>query len=331
MPIPGSEEFGQCVRELVFGPSHKVLSAGRARTAHTPGGTGALRVAAEFLRRTSPDATVHLSDPTWANHKNIFSAAGLTLASYPYYDAETHGLDFEAMASALGEVPAGDVVVLHACCHNPTGVDPSAEQWQRIASIAAERGFLPLFDFAYQGFGEGLEADAVGVRAVAEKVDEMLLASSFSKNFGLYRERTGGMTLIAASPEQADGAFTHVKAAIRSNYSNPPAHGGAIVTTVLTDAPLRDQWEGEVAQMRERIHEMRRLFVQTLKDKGVQRDFSFIERQSGMFSFSGLTREQVDRLREEYSIYVVGSGRINVAGMTAENMDRLCEALAKVL
>ena len=235
------------------------------------------------------------------------------------------------MLRDLEQVQPGDVVLLHACCHNPTGIDPTDAEWETLARTSAEKGWMPLFDFAYQGFARGLEEDAAGLRAFTRHNPELLIASSFSKNFGLYNERVGAFTLVAADGEQAETAFSQVKSIIRANYSNPPAHGGAIVATVLDDAGLRQRWEAEVAQMRERIHAMRTLFVTTLREKGVTRDFSFIERQNGMFSFSGLNPDQVARLRDEFGIYIVGSGRISVAGMTRANMDALCTAIAAVL
>ena len=330
-PIDGTPEYGRVVRELIFGGTHALVGDGRAATAQTPGGTGALRVAADFITARLPGTRVWLSDPTWANHASIFGAAGVETASYPYYDAGAKQLDFERMASGLKEIPSTDVVLLHGCCQNPTGMDPTVEQWDRIAAIAANRGWTPLVDFAYQGFADGLEEDAAGVRIIAEKVPELFVCTSFSKNFGLYRERVGALTVIGETPDTTEKALSHVKKCIRANYSNPPAHGGLIVTAVLQDAALRAAWEKEVAEMRERINGMRSLFVDTLKAKGVTRDYSFLTRQRGMFSLSGLTKEQVAALRDRYSIYVVGSGRINVAGMTAGNMDYLCEAIADVL
>lgn len=331
LPIDGPPEYGQAVQQLLFGAKHEIVTGARAATAQTPGGTGALRVAAEYLRRLHPDAAVWLSEPTWPNHPQILDAAGVATKSYPYFDARINGLAFEAMLDALRQVPAGDVVLLHACCHNPTGVDPTPEQWQQIGEVLAERGALPLVDFAYQGFASGLREDAVGLLAVAERVPELLIASSFSKNFGLYSERTGALTVVAGETAQAQAVMSHVKKCIRANYSNPPAHGGRIVTTILADDTLRAQWEAEVQRMRDRINGMRTLFVQTLKAKGAPGDFSFIATQNGMFSFSGLTAKQVALLREEHAIYIVGSGRINVAGMTADNMDRLCDAIVDVL
>lgn len=331
LPIDGPAEYAAATQALIFGPEHEIVLSGRAVTAQTPGGTGALRVAGDFLKRMRPDATVWLSEPTWPNHPNVFASAGVRVAAYAYFDAGRNGVDFDAMLDAVRSIPAGDVLVLHGCCHNPTGADLSAAQWEAVAQVCGERGILPLIDFAYQGFGEGLDADAVGVRTIARHCEEFLVASSFSKNFGLYNERVGALTLVAATSQAAQAALSHVKRCIRTNYSNPPAHGGQIVRTVLGDPALRSQWEAEVTAMRERINTMRSLFVETLNEMGVDRDFSFIAHQRGMFSFSGLTPEQVHALRERHSVYIVGSGRINVAGMTSSNMDYLCAAIADVL
>ncbi|HUS39854.1 MAG: amino acid aminotransferase [Pirellulales bacterium] len=331
LPMTGLPEFGSCVQQLLFGSGHDLVEGGRAVTAQTPGGTGALRVAGDFVRTMAPGAKIWLSDPTWPNHPGIFQAAGLAVETYPYFDAATNSLAADSMLTALGRIPAGDVVVLHGCCHNPTGVDPSVEQWQQIAEVVRQRRLLPLIDFAYQGFAEGLESDAGGVRVVVEAVPEALLCSSFSKNFGLYNERVGALTLIGRDRSQTDLALGHLKLRIRTNYSNPPVHGATIVTTILQDPAQRTVWEDEVRQMRSRINGMRELFVKTLRDKGVSRDFSFISRQRGMFSFSGLTPDQVESLRKEYAIYIVSSGRVNVAGMTEANMDPLCEAIAAVV
>ena len=331
LSIDGSPEYAAAVQGLLFGRDHEILTSHRSVTAQAPGGTGALRVAADFIARMFPKARVWLSDPTWPNHPSIFKAAGLETGVYPYFDAATNGIKFDAMLAALNTIPAGDVVLLHGCCHNPTGADLTPSQWQQIATVVAERKLLPLIDFAYQGFGDGLEADAVGMRAMCQPGQEILIASSFSKNFGLYNERVGALTLVANTEQAADTALGHLKLAIRANYSSPPAHGAAIVTTILRDPALRAQWEQEVADMRERINQMRHLFVETLNEKGVQQDFSFIAHQRGMFSFSGLTPTHVKALREQHGVYIVGSGRISVAGMTEGNMDYLCEAIAAVL
>lgn len=331
LAIDGTPEYNRAVQSLLLGDDHEIVRSERAVTVQSPGGTGALRIAGDFLHRHFPNARLWLSQPTWANHPKIFQAAGIDVQSYPYFDATNNGLDFSAMLAALNEIPAGDVVLLHGCCHNPTGVDPTPAQWEQIADAAQERGWLPLVDFAYQGFGDGLNRDASGLRALCRPGLELLVASSFSKNFGLYQERIGALTLVAADDGAAARGLSHLKIAVRTSYSNPPAHGSAIVAEILSDETLRVQWESEVAAMRARINGMRQLFVDTLSAKGAQGDFSFIARQRGMFSYSGLSDDQVQRLREEYAIYIVGGGRINVAGMTAANMDALCTAIAAVL
>ncbi|MBI1321103.1 MAG: aminotransferase class I/II-fold pyridoxal phosphate-dependent enzyme [Candidatus Hydrogenedens sp.] len=331
LPIPGPEEYGACVRELLFGADHEVLASGRAVSAQTPGGTGALRVAGDFIHKNLPGASIWVSDPTWANHTAIFAAAGLTVKKYPYYDFANNTLDFDAMTAALRAVPKGDVVLLHGCCHNPSGMDPDAAQWATLAEISRAQGWLPLFDFAYQGFGDGLEEDAVGLRAFSTEGCELMVCSSFSKNFSLYNERVGGLTLVAANRDDAAKALSNLKVSVRCNYSNPPAHGGMIISTILGDAGLRSEWERELAQMRSRINHMRTLFVETLAAQGVTRDYSFITRQRGMFSFAGVTKEQVEELREKHAIYIVASGRVNVAGMTSKNMEHICKAFASVL
>lgn len=331
LPIDGLAAYAALSQQIVFGSGHDILAAGRAATVQTPGGTGALRVAADFVRRISPQATVWLSDPTWPNHPNVFASAALQVQTYPYFEAETNSVAFDRMMAALETIPTGDVLLLHACCHNPTGADLSPQQWQAVAAVCAERGVLPLLDFAYQGFGDGLDEDATGVRFVAEQCRELLVAGSYSKNFGLYNERVGALTLVAANSEAAEAAHSHLKICVRTNYSNPPAHGGQIVAEILGDPDLRQRWEAELADMRNRINDMRHLFVETLDELGAGRDFSFIAQQRGMFSFSGLTPEQVQALRERHSVYVVGSGRINVAGMTEANVERLCSAIVDVL
>ena len=332
LSIEGLAEYGLRVQELLFGAGHEILTSGRAVTAQTPGGTGALRVAADLLRKHFPTAKVWVSKPTWANHPAIFAAAGQQVETYSYIDAAGQGLDFSAMLAALKQIPGGDIVLLHACCHNPTGIDPTPEQWREISKVMAERKLLPLVDFAYQGFGDGLAEDAAGLRELAKLNPELLVCSSFSKNFGLYGERVGALTLVAESADSAQQALTQVRVGIRTNYSNPPIHGGALVAAVLSDPKLRQQWDAEVAAMRSRIQQMRKVFVETMKSKAPHHDFSFIARQRGMFSFSGLSNLQVDELRTKHAVYVVGNGgRINVAGMTANNMQALCDAIAAVL
>ena len=331
LTIEGTSEYGLAVQKLLFGADAEIGTAQRAKTAQAPGGTGALRVAGEFIKRQLGDVKIWISNPTWANHNGVFSAAGIETAQYSYYNAETKDKDFAGMVADLEKASEGDIVLLHGCCHNPTGIDPTAEEWEVLAKLVAEKKLLPLFDFAYQGFAKGVEEDAAGLRTFAKYNKEILVASSFSKNFGLYNERVGAFTLVAESADVANTAFSQVKSIIRSIYSNPPAHGSAVVTHLLGDAELRADWEAEVAEMRDRIQGMRELFVATLKEQGGDADFTFIERQNGMFSFSGLTKEQVTRLKEEFAIYIVGSGRISVAGMTKSNMLPLCKGIAAVL
>jgi aspartate/tyrosine/aromatic aminotransferase len=332
LPIEGHPEYGTRVKEMLFGAEHQVLKSKRAVTAQTPGGTGSLRVAADFLKRHFPKGRVWVSTPTWANHAAIFKAAGQQVEAYPYIDKAGRRLDFAAMRAALEQIPSGDVIVLHACCHNPTGIDPSIEEWKAIAATVRERGLLPLVDFAYQGLGDDLGQDAEGLRQLASPGQELLVCSSFSKNFGLYGERVGALTIVSGDADAAQRAMSQLRITIRTNYSNPPTHGAAIVATVLGDANLRQQWEQELAAMRDRIRQMRRLFVETMRQKAPAHDFSFLVDQKGMFSFSGLTNLQVEELRSEHSVYVVASGgRINVAGMTHQNMEPLCTAIAAVL
>lgn len=331
LSIPGTPEYGLAVQRLLFGADSTLIAEKRVQTAQAPGGTGALRVAAEFIKRQLGDVTVWISNPTWANHHGVFGAAGLATKTYGYYNAQTKDIDFEAMIADLNQAQIGDVVLFHGCCHNPTGIDPTNQQWQTLAKLCLEKELLPMFDFAYQGFARGVEEDAQGLRIFADQMPELLVASSFSKNFGLYNERVGAFTLVAKNTEQAVISFSQVKSIARVIYSNPPAHGAAIVTQILNDAVLRAEWEQEVAEMRDRIQEMRVLFVATLKQCGVDTDFSFIEHQNGMFSFSGLNLDQVKRLKDEFAIYIVGSGRISVAGMTKSNMLPLCQGITAVL
>lgn len=331
LSIDGLPDFARCTQALLFGNDSPLIAAGRACTAQTPGGTGALRVAADFLATQTSVKRVWVSNPSWPNHKNVFNAAGLEVCEYQYYDAANHTLDFDGMLAALQQAQTGDVVLFHGCCHNPTGIDPTREQWQQLAALSQEKGWLPLFDFAYQGFARGLDEDAEGLRIFAAAHQELLVASSYSKNFGLYNERVGALTLVAASSDAAKTAFSQVKYSIRANYSNPPSHGAAVVATILSNEALRTIWVQELTDMRQRIQRMRQLFVNTLAEKGARQDFSFIIKQNGMFSFSGLTKDQVVRLRDEFGVYAVNSGRVNVAGMTPDNMSALCEAIVAVL
>jgi aspartate/tyrosine/aromatic aminotransferase len=332
LSIDGLASYDRLVQELLFGPSHELIASRRAVTLQAPGGTGALRVAADLLKRKLPTARVWCSQPTWANHHSIFQAADRQVGTYAYLDPAGTGLDFAALKQSLESMSPGDAVVLHGCCHNPTGIDPSLEQWREIAALLAQRRLLPIVDLAYQGLGEGLETDVAGLRAICREVHEVLVCSSYSKNFGLYSERVGALTIVAGSHQAAEAALSHAKICVRTNYSNPPQHGAAIVATILGDAALRKLWEGELAEMRERIHTVRHQFVAKMKVAAPQHDFSFIERQKGMFSFTRLTPLQVDQLRTEYAIYVVSAGgRMNVAGLTSGNLSRVCDAIAAVL
>ncbi len=328
--MAGDPGFNAALEKLALGDV-PALAEGRVATAHTPGGTGALRVAAELIKRARPEATVWVSDPTWGNHPSVFKAAGLKVREYPYYDPATQSLRGEAMLAALAEVPAGDVVLLHACCHNPSGVDLEAQHWQAVAELAETQGFLCFVDMAYQGFSTELDADAFGPRLLAQRLPELLLATSCSKNFGLYRERIGAVSVIGHSAQQTQATFSQLLSAIRNVYSMPPAHGAILVREILEDAELRAQWVDELAAMRGRINHYRSAMVQALRDAGVARDFSFIERQRGMFSFLGISAEQVERLKTEHAIYMVGSSRMNIAGLSAANIGHFAAALKAVL
>ena len=349
LAIDGLPEYRDSVRSLVFGDS---VEAARLAILQSPGGTGALRVAAGFLASQLGASQLGASQlgasqtdsgrfqpiriwfptPTWANHSSVFSSEGLPIESYRYLAADRTSFDFEGMMEDLSSKTApGDAVLLHACCHNPTGVDPSAAQWGDIAALLAEKQLLPVIDFAYQGFGNGLEEDAIAINKILGCCDEAIVCSSFSKNFGLYSERVGAISLVAADPSAAQAAQSQLKRVVRCNYSNPPRHGGAIVATVLSDAELTRQWHEELAEMRDRIKQLRHRFVETMQTAGRGHDFSFLLLQSGMFSYSGLSPMQVDQLKTEYGIYIVGSGRINVAGMVEDKMDQLCDAVAKVI
>ncbi|MDD0824878.1 aspartate/tyrosine/aromatic aminotransferase [Mannheimia sp. AT1] len=331
LTIDGVQSFNAQTQALLFGEGAEVITSGRAKTAQSLGGTGALRIAAEFIKRHTSAKNVWISTPTWPNHNGIFDAVGVNVKGYRYYNKETNGLDWDNLIADLSQAEAGDVVLLHGCCHNPTGIDPTPAQWEQLAALSAEKGWLPLFDFAYQGFANGLEEDAYGLRAFVKNNRELLVASSFSKNFGLYNERVGAFTLIADNADDANRAFTQIKSIIRVLYSNPSAHGASAVAVALADPTLKAQWIEELDEMRNRIKAMRTQLVQLLKEKGATQDFSFITEQNGMFSFSGLSPEQVDRLKDEFAIYAVRSGRINVAGITSENIERLADAIVKVL
>jgi aromatic-amino-acid transaminase len=300
-------------------------------TAQALGGTGALKIGADLLKRVTPDSKVLISDPSWENHRALYEAAGFVVEQYPYYDAATRTLNFAGMKAALTAAPAGTIVVLHACCHNPTGVDLTEAQWRELAPLVSERRLVPILDIAYQGFGDGIDADAMAVRLFAEAGITCLVASSFSKSFSLYGERIGALTIVTANKDESTRVLSQLKRTIRSNYSNPPTHGGALVAAVLGSVELRKLWEQELAEMRDRIKQLRRNLVEGLKARGVKRDFSFVPHQRGLFSYTGLTPTQVERLRSEFGIYAVATGRICVAALNARNMDHVCSSVASVL
>ncbi|KKO45584.1 aromatic amino acid aminotransferase [Arsukibacterium ikkense] len=329
--MAGDLSFNAHIEKLAFGPAHQVLLANRVTTAHTPGGTGALRVAAEFIKRANPNATIWVTTPTWANHISLFQAAGLKVKEYAYYDYDSKGLQTEQMFADLNTIPAGDVVLVHACCHNPSGMDLNFEQWQRFTAIAKERGFTPLVDMAYQGFGSGLDEDAAGLRYLADNVPELLLCSSCSKNFGLYRERIGAVSIVAEDSKVAEIARVNLLSVVRSIYSMPPAHGAIIVSHILDSQELTALWHQELAEMRNRINDYRQLIIDKLAAEGVSQDFSFITRQHGMFSFLGINKAQIDRLKAEFSIYMVGSSRVSIAGLNHSNIDYFAKSVATVL
>jgi len=326
----GSALFNEKITSLMLG-DHQVIRENRIRTVSTPGGTGALRTAGEFIKTCTPGATIWVSNPTWANHQGVFTAAGLNVKTYPYYDYENKCLDFDGMLAALKQVSKDDAVLLHACCHNPSGMDLNKEQWQEVAEVAKQVGFIPVVDMAYQGFGEDLDADAFGLRLMADTVEQMIICGSCSKNFGLYRERIGACSIIGKDAISADIISSVLLSVVRVNYSMPPAHGAAIVETILNSAELTTQWHGELKEMRDRINGMRQLLVDQLIANGVTRDFSFISKQNGMFSFLGIDKNQVQRLQDEFGIYIVGSSRISLAGISPDNVDYLTQSIAKVL
>lgn len=327
----GSPQFNTLITKLAFGADHSAILANRIRTVSTPGGTGALRVAGDFIKRCNPNAVLWVSDPTWANHTGLFEAAGITVKTYPYYDYDSKSLKFDEMLAALAQVGPDDVVLFHACCHNPSGMDFTTEQWDKVVALTKEQAFTPLIDMAYQGFGDGVDIDAYGVRQMAAAIDNMILCSSCSKNFGLYRERIGSCSVIAKDGNTANIAQSVLLYVVRCLYSMPPAHGAAIVETILASTELKQQWLDELSVMRNRINGNRAILVDKLKAHGVDRDFSFIARQKGMFSFLGVNPKQVARLQKEFSIYMVGSSRISIAGINEDNVDYLAQSIAKVL
>ena len=326
LPIDGLQAYDRAVQELVFGSQKPNIV-----TVQALGGTGGLKIGADFLKAFYPGAQVWISEPSWENHRQLFEAAGFKVESYPYYDPQTHGLNFAGMQRALSALPAGTIVVLHACCHNPTGVDLTGEQWRAVLDIVTSRGLIPFLDLAYQGFAEGLVADAYAARLFAEAASPVFLSSSFSKSFSLYGERVGALSVVTADADEAARVLSNVKRIVRTNYSNPPTHGGQIVATVLGDPQLKALWDRELGAMRERIKAMRKRLVDNVQARVPGADFGFVLQQRGMFSYSGLTREQVRRLRDEYSIYAIDTGRICVAALNSKNVDYVADAIAKVI
>ena len=329
--IDGIPEFGRCTQELLFGKGNAIIADKRARTAQTPGGTGALRVAADFLAKNTDVKRVWVSNPSWPNHKSVFTSAGLEVREYAYYDAANHALDFDGLLASLNEAQAGDVVLFHGCCHNPTGVDLSRAQWDRVITLVVEKNLIPFMDIAYQGFGDGLEEDAYAIRAMVAAGVSFFVSNSFSKNLSFYGERCGGLSVICKDAEEASRVLGQMKATVRRNYSSPPTHGGQITAAVMSQPELHAMWVGEVTEMRTRIKAMRQKLFEVLSAKVPGRDFSYFINQRGMFSYTGFTPEQVDRLREEFAVYLVRSGRMCVAGLNSRNVDYVADAMAAVL
>ena len=327
----GDAGYNAIVAELLLGKSLNDSLGKRRVTVQSPGGCGGLRLAAEFIKSANPDATVWVSNPTWANHVPLLGSAGLKIAEYPYYDYDSHSVKFEAMIECLSKIDSGDIVLLHGCCHNPCGADLNQEQWQQVRDVALKQGFTVFIDLAYQGLGDGLEEDVYGTRLLAESLPELIVVSSCSKNFGLYRERTGAMTLICDSDAAAAVAITQIAGAARAMYSMPPDHGAATVQLILSNDTLRTEWDAELTEMRDRINGLRAQFVKQIQSIGIEQDFSFIEREKGMFSFLGVNVDQVQTLVNDYSIYLVNSSRINVAGINDSNIEYLSNSLAAVL
>jgi aromatic-amino-acid transaminase len=326
LPIDGLAAYDRAVQQLVFGNESKNIV-----TVQALGGTGALRIGADFLKQINPQAEAWISEPSWENHRQLFEAAGFPVKSYPYYDPRTRGLDFAGMERSLKAVAPGSVVVLHACCHNPTGVDLQKTQWEAVLDIVRARGLIPFLDLAYQGFADGIEADAYAARLFAGAMSPVFLSSSFSKSFSLYGERVGALSVVTASPDEAKRVLSNLKRIVRTSYSNPPSHGSQIVATVLGTPQLRSLWERELGEMRDRIKAMRKRLVASIQTRVPDADFSFVLKQRGMFSYSGLSKEQVRRLRDEYSIYTIDTGRVCVAALTTKNVDYVADAIAKVI
>ncbi|MBN9423381.1 MAG: aromatic amino acid aminotransferase [Candidatus Accumulibacter sp. 66-26] len=330
-PIEGLGAYNQAVQTLLFGKESSLLAEGRVVTVEALGGTGALKVGADFLKRLQPGATVYISDPSWENHRALFESAGFPVDVYPYYDAATRGVNFEGMKAKLNALPAGSIIVLHACCHNPTGADLTEAQWRETIDAIRARSLIPFIDMAYQGFADGIAEDALALNLFAASGLQFFVSSSFSKSFSLYGERVGALSVVTSGKDEAARVLSQVKRVIRTNYSNPPIHGGAVVAAVLSNPELRQMWEDELAGMRDRIRAMRVSLVDRLKAKGVAQDFSFVVQQRGMFSYTGLSAEQVERMKSEFGIYAVGTGRICLAALNTKNIDYVADAIAAVL
>ena len=331
LPIDGLAAYDRGVQKLVFGREFAAVQEKRIVTVQAIGGTGGLKIGADFLRQITPRSEVWISDPSWENHRQLFEAAGFTVRSYPYYDPRTKALDFAGMRGALDRLPAGAIVVLHACCHNPTGADLSPENWSEVLAIVQQRGLIPFLDLAYQGFGDGLDADALAARLFGGAMSPVFLSTSFSKSLSLYGERVGAFHLATASPEEAARVLSQLKRIVRTNYSNPPTHGSQLAAAVLVSPELRSLWDQELGAMRERIKHMRRELVSKIKQRAPGVDLSSILTQRGLFSYTGLSKEQVQRLRKEYSIYAIETGRICVAALNSGNIDYVAQAITKVI
>jgi aromatic-amino-acid transaminase len=330
-PIEGPASYNQAVQNLLFGADSALIKDGRVVTIEALGGTGALKVGADYLKRLLPAAKVYISDPSWENHRALFESAGFAVENYPYYDAATKGVNFDGMKACLAGLPTGSVIVLHACCHNPTGADLSEAQWKEVVEIVRTHGLVAFIDMAYQGFADGIEPDALVLKLFAASGLQFFVSSSFSKSFSLYGERVGALSIVTANKDESARVMSQVKRVVRTNYSNPPTHGGAVVAAVLSSPELRKLWEEELAGMRERIRAMRTGLVDKLKARGVAQDFSFVAKQRGMFSYTGLTAEQVERLKAEFGIYAVGTGRICLAALNTRNLDYVADAIAAVI
>jgi aromatic-amino-acid transaminase len=331
LPIDGIAQYNKAVQSMLFGPASPLIADQRVATVQALGGTGALKVGADLLKRFVPDAQVFISDPSWENHRALFEGAGFVVETYPYYDPGSHGVRFDEMLATLRALPARSIVVLHACCHNPTGVDLTEGQWEQVVEACKAAELIPFLDIAYQGFGDGIDADASAVRRFAAAGIDFLVSSSFSKSFSLYGERIGALSFVAQSKDEAARVLSQLKRVVRTNYSNPPIHGGSLVATVLASPELRAMWEQELAGMRDRIRAMRTGLVERLAARGVKRDFGFVAKQRGMFSYSGLTSAQVDRLRDEFGIYAVSTGRICLAAVNSRNIEAVADAIAAVI